>query len=296
MKHPEIIVQIPEPCHEDWNKMTPTEKGKFCKVCTKEVVDFSARSDEEIIKYLMNHGNLCGRFHISQLDRKLIADRKKRNHWLSYAASFLLPMALFSQEKSQKTGETIKIEKVDASQYKSLNISSLQRKTTSSTKIQQEQFIINGVIKDEAGMPLPGATVVIKGSHIGKTTDFDGKYELTVKAKDILVINYVGYFEKEIRVTTNRRKYDAILELDEHALSMVGLIVCAEPTGADAYGYISNYDRTSYPKPLNEREIKERDQRTENYFAFQRKKWLEKRARRRTERAKRKTLKNTSNK
>ena len=37
---------IPKPCHEDWNKMTPTQQGKFCSSCSKQVIDFSLMSDQ----------------------------------------------------------------------------------------------------------------------------------------------------------------------------------------------------------------------------------------------------------
>ena len=286
MKHPEIIVKIPDPCHEDWNKMSPTEKGKFCNVCTKEVVDFSAKSDEEIIKYLTNNGNLCGRFHQSQLDRKLIADRKKRNHWLSYAASLLLPMALFSNEKIKKDFNIVKTTQVDASTYKSLNISSLQRKAIATHKIQQEQFTITGTITDDTGMPLPGATVLIKGTNVGKTTDFDGNYKIDVKAEDILVISYVGFANKEIHINENRKIYNVILEQDDELL-VVGIICYFEPAGADEYGYVSKYDKTSYPRAMTEKEVLERNERTRKYFERQRERWLEKREKRRAKRAKR---------
>ncbi|WP_420573189.1 carboxypeptidase-like regulatory domain-containing protein [Kordia sp.] len=289
MKNPEIIVQIPEPCHEDWNKMTPTEKGKFCKLCTKEVVDFSAKSDEEIINHLTKHKNLCGRFHTSQLDRKLIADRKKRNHWLSYAASLLLPMALFSQEKSQKIGKPLKTEKVDTSKYTSLHISSLQRTTAQKAKMQ-----IFGTVTDESGMPLPGASIVIKGTDIGKTTDFDGKYTIAVKEGDEININYVGYISTTLKIVKGQFSYDVKLAPSDELIEcvVVGYVSHSIPVGSDQFGYVSDYDKTWYPKAMNEQEIKERNQRTENYFAFQRKKWLEKRAKRRAERAKRKANKN----
>ncbi|WP_420573190.1 carboxypeptidase-like regulatory domain-containing protein [Kordia sp.] len=208
MKHPEIIVQIPEPCHEDWNKMTPTEKGKFCKVCTKEVVDFSARSDEEIINYLTKYKNLCGRFHTSQLDRKLIADRKKRNHWLSYAASLLLPLALFSQEKSQKTGEVSKIEKVNNSTFKSLNISSLERKTKIKSREKLDSITISGTIKDYENIPLSAATILIKETGESKMADFDGNFSIRMKVENTLVISYVGFETKEIKITASKSVYD----------------------------------------------------------------------------------------
>ena len=61
---------IPTPCHEDWNKMTPTEKGRFCAVCTKEVKDFRGMPKQEILNVLtQTEGEVCGNFNISQLDK-----------------------------------------------------------------------------------------------------------------------------------------------------------------------------------------------------------------------------------
>ncbi len=63
-------ISIKEPCHEDWSKMTPNEKGAFCLVCTKDVVDFSKRSLEEIKSYFSQprEGKTCGKFNNDQLD------------------------------------------------------------------------------------------------------------------------------------------------------------------------------------------------------------------------------------
>ena len=46
-------IYIPKPCHEDWNTMTPTQQGKFCSACSKEVIDFSLMSDNQILIYLI---------------------------------------------------------------------------------------------------------------------------------------------------------------------------------------------------------------------------------------------------
>lgn len=43
---------IPKPCHEDWNKMTPTQQGKFCGSCNKQVIDFSLMNDVQILNFL----------------------------------------------------------------------------------------------------------------------------------------------------------------------------------------------------------------------------------------------------
>ncbi len=70
MAHENLFkIYIPEPCFEDWDKMTPTEQGAFCGVCSKDVIDFSKKSDEEIQRYLAENANakICGRFNVSQI-------------------------------------------------------------------------------------------------------------------------------------------------------------------------------------------------------------------------------------
>ena len=49
------------------------------------------------------------------------------------------------------------------------------------------------VIDEEANQPLPGATVVIKGTQIGTTTDFDGFFSISeAKSGDTLVFTFIG--------------------------------------------------------------------------------------------------------
>ncbi len=73
MENSNFIVRVPEPCHEDWNKMKPEEKGRFCNSCSKTVVDFSNKTDYEIKKVLEESpkGHVCGHFKKTQLDRPL---------------------------------------------------------------------------------------------------------------------------------------------------------------------------------------------------------------------------------
>jgi hypothetical protein len=67
------LVRIPEPCHEDWNKMQPDEKGKFCHSCNKSVHDFTGKTDAEIHTILIENSDkkVCGHFRKSQVNRPL---------------------------------------------------------------------------------------------------------------------------------------------------------------------------------------------------------------------------------
>ncbi len=49
----EMKISIPEPCSEDWSKMTPIEQGTFCQKCALEVTDFTNKSSLEIKSILM---------------------------------------------------------------------------------------------------------------------------------------------------------------------------------------------------------------------------------------------------
>ncbi len=73
-------------------------------------------------------------------------------------------------------------------------------KKTVLTKQKKSAKIIMGVVTDETDMPLPGVTVVIKGTNKGTTTDFDGKYNIEAQTGDILLFSYMGYKDQTIKV------------------------------------------------------------------------------------------------
>jgi hypothetical protein len=64
----------------------------------------------------------------------------------------------------------------------------------------QPQTSITGQVKDHKGIPLPGASVMIKGTKKGTVTDFDGKFTLAGNENSVLVVSYVGHVTKEVPV------------------------------------------------------------------------------------------------
>lgn len=209
---PPIKITVDTPCHEDWTKMTPTEKGRHCQVCTKEVIDFTRYSDEQLYKTATSNPNICGRFLKEQLDRDILISRKKGNSWIQYAASLLIPAAILSTQEIKAQGTTPTTVQTDST-YTNLGISSLSRKQNKSNTLQkQETRIIKGIVSEESG-PLPGAGVFIKGTEKGANTDFDGVYEIEVSPGDVLVFSYVGYTTIEI-IVKEQKTIDAILPYD----------------------------------------------------------------------------------
>ena len=82
---------------------------------------------------------------------------------------------------------------------------------------------VRGKVSDETG-PLPGANIVVKGTTIGTTTDFDGNYALSEVATDaILVVTFVGYQTSEVPVN-GRTTIDIVLQEDANSLEEVVVI------------------------------------------------------------------------
>ena len=60
-------IHIPKPCHEDWDKMTAEEQGRFCASCQQVVYDFTRSTEEEFNELVATHGKVCGRFREEQI-------------------------------------------------------------------------------------------------------------------------------------------------------------------------------------------------------------------------------------
>ena len=79
---------------------------------------------------------------------------------------------------------------------------------------------VSGVVSDQSGTPLPGATVLVKGTNNGTTTDFDGNYTIQAASENILVFSFIGYVTKEVNVG-DMTNVNVTLEEDAQALEEV---------------------------------------------------------------------------
>ncbi|MEG3657664.1 TonB-dependent receptor [Arenibacter palladensis] len=113
----------------------------------------------------------------------------------------------------------------------------LKPSTQGNLKFQVEQFQVSGTITDTDGMPLPGASIVEKGTSNGTQTDFDGNFNISVKAQNaILVVSYLGFSTKEVALS-GQSQLNIILEesaagLDEVVVVGYGTQKRANVTGA----------------------------------------------------------------
>lgn len=87
------------------------------------------------------------------------------------------------------------------------------------------QKTVTGNVSSADG-PLPGATVAIKASAMGTTTDFDGNFSIVTSDLDVLVVSYVGFATQEIRVADNSN-FNIVMQadqlLDEVVITALGI-------------------------------------------------------------------------
>jgi hypothetical protein len=89
-------ISIPKPCHEDWNKMSPEERGRFCDKCSKCVLDFTTSTEEQINDFIEKHEGekLCGRFRNDQIECPVILNVSKQFYQqrLSFLQAFIVSL------------------------------------------------------------------------------------------------------------------------------------------------------------------------------------------------------------
>lgn len=114
---------------------------------------------------------------------------------------------------------------------------------------------IKGVINDEQGETIIGASVIVKGEDTGTTSDMDGRFSLEAPEGAILVISYIGYHTQEVKVR-KRSLLHIVLKEDNQLLDEVVVV---------GYGTVKKSDLTGSVSGVSNRQYKNQPvQRVEN--------------------------------
>ena len=106
-------------------------------------------------------------------------------------------------------------------------------------KLLQQQRTVTGKIVDEEGMPIIGATIVLKGSSKGTISDLNGNFSIEIpEGEQILVFTYVGMQKQEISITDNLR-LNVFMESEAEALEEVVVIGYGVQKKVDLTGSVS---------------------------------------------------------
>ncbi len=191
-----FFIEIPNPCHQDWEQMTPDNHGRFCGSCQKSVIDFTEWSDARLYQFLArNNRPVCGRFLATQINRQIQLPPQPHSQLYRIAIAFGLTL-LFTQIGEVKAQTRAPI-------VASALIDSMSAKDSLSTS---DSFgIIHGIVTDgKMREPLINCSIRLSQGgvlKVGTITDYDGKYRLIhiVPGDYELTISYIGMQRQTIK-------------------------------------------------------------------------------------------------
>jgi hypothetical protein len=190
-----LQIKIDEPCHENWQSMTPNEQGRFCGSCQKTVVDFSVMTDQEILDYISKASHsICGRMSDDQMNKDILITKNKKRFSFVYLWNLLLATLLFAKANAQVTPVKSKQPTV---------VKAPERMLMGQIAMPEPEPVdavipvtAKGVVVDATnGKPVEGASIFIKAKSSGTVADSTGNFQLSIhKQQPVeLVISAIGY-------------------------------------------------------------------------------------------------------
>ena len=211
-------LHIPQPCHESWDAMSPTATGRHCAACAKTVVDFTLKTDAEILAHLAGAaaGRTCGRFAAGQLERPLqraapVAPAARWRAWLAAAVSvWAVREGLGTSANAQAVTEwrarywggpvpaappdkmlvvetaavTVPTHPPTVSREILYGVPIIRTYPEQLPLLSRQPLVLRGIITDSVNNEgIPGVTVLLKGTTIGFSTTATGSYEINLPAE-----------------------------------------------------------------------------------------------------------------
>jgi hypothetical protein len=86
-----------------------------------------------------------------------------------------------------------------------------------------QERVVSGTVSDNAGLPIPGVNVLVKGTQTSTQTDFDGKFSIKVAPTQVLVFSYIGMKSQEASASNTKIN----LKLKDDSVELEGVVVTA---------------------------------------------------------------------
>ncbi|MDB5235429.1 MAG: hypothetical protein JWR44_2422 [Hymenobacter sp.] len=204
-----ISLAIPQPCHESWAVMTPASSGRHCAACKQTVIDFTLKTDAEILAYLATAAGAgtCGRFAAGQLERPLQRAAPAAPTVARWRAWLAAVVAVWGLREGASIGVRAQVPVEQRARYWGGPVPVAETASEGLADIPEHPVFgrvsmvtLRGVVLDSATREgLPGATVLVKGTIAGVSSDVSGHFSLELpleqwqKAGHTLAFSSVGY-------------------------------------------------------------------------------------------------------
>jgi hypothetical protein len=214
-----FTISLSSPCSEKWESFEPTAHGAFCKSCSKEVVDFTILSDQQIIDFFKNKPlNACGKFRPEQLTHYTLRSETINPRWILWRAGVIaLGLALISKPSAAQSAKPVKSEQ---SQTESQDQELFSQ---SSNNVYEVSGVVTSL---DDGMPLPGINVQKSGSTMSTVTDAEGKFTFPdrMKAGESLDFMFIGY-KSQTKVISANANLNLSIQMETDVTQLGGYVV-----------------------------------------------------------------------
>lgn len=106
---------------------------------------------------------------------------------------------------------------------------------------QAQDVTVSGKVIDENGLPIPGVSILIKGTSKATASDMDGNYQIKAASNGTLVYSYIGYGTEQQPIN-GRTRIEVRLSLDTQALQEVVVVGYGSQKKADVTGAVAKVD------------------------------------------------------
>jgi hypothetical protein len=227
-----ISIRIEKPCHEDWDKMSPTDTGRFCAACEKNVTDFTSMTDNEVLSFLENHtGKMCGQLRGTQLNRMIVHTKLQgKNYRLN---AFFAALVFAGGAGSLSAQDTIP----PAPRYTPTVIINEKHPTGPvclNVPPKKEQLVLKASVYNTVSEEkVPYANVTLRGTNIIAEADDKGNFTMEIPdslASDsiTLMIYTPGYFREWVTIAPEDVKTTTVLNVAFNEIIMKGEMIMEE--------------------------------------------------------------------
>ncbi len=216
-----LTLSIPKPCHEDWNKMQPSEQGRFCLSCQKDVVDLSAMTDKELYNFFssLNGKTVCGNIDSTRLNSAIpvpVEPKKKKLWYVQYLTAVFL---FFNKSEARA--------QVKAPTHTVPENNVLLRGKVAYRPVTAGLITVKVI--DAKGNPISGVSVAAEAGRNGGQTNEEGNFSFKLNNNDSLIsFSRIGYEERIISLAELR--IDQTVKLSPSKLMLQEVVVVAYPS------------------------------------------------------------------
>ena len=146
--------------------------------------------------------SIANSFNHSSLKKRItMMIKKKSNPWARLKYLYVLPLAAVAVAAFARPEVSNELNEISSVKVNDLTSIVKTEEVKSVENFSDEKFVLNGqVMEHSSKKPVPGASIIIRGTTVGTLSDEDGKFSLDVKKGDVIVVSYIGLQTQQLPI------------------------------------------------------------------------------------------------